>query len=82
MMHLILVIHLKRFDEYGNETNKINDFIQFDEFLKISKYMSKETNIGYNLFGVAVHSGKVQMGVIITIILKLTATNGIIAVML
>jgi len=44
----ILILHLKRFNFTGLDSNKINDKIQYDEDLNLSPFML-EANVYYNI---------------------------------
>mmetsp|Transcript_63822 Transcript_63822/g.78046 ORF Transcript_63822/g.78046 Transcript_63822/m.78046 type:complete len:561 (-) Transcript_63822:59-1741(-) len=58
----ILVLHLKRFEfahGYYSRSGKINKYIQFDNELDITKYLSYQTQpkVSYSLIAVLVHYG-------------------------
>ena len=62
-----LILHLKRFQQTGlfGRTKKIDDFVQFDEYLETDPFVMSPTakitepsaGIKYRLYGVVVHSG-------------------------
>jgi len=75
MLPNALCLHLKRFEQVGNERKKIDDFVSFPQILNFSPYLSStilgkrdgktqenQTKIFYELFAVVNHMGNLDNG--------------------
>ena len=67
---VVLVLHIKRFEETANGFTKLSDKVTYEEFLDLGPYCSsdcqridpEDKNVWYSLFGVVVHNGSVESG--------------------